>query len=104
MDALAGLSEERQELFRLRVERRREDLESGLAGVYSARPTPSATVSTPMRWSELREGAVPRDFTLVTVPMRLSQRADPWSRAELDGARADLLAWREGVIGVRRAS
>ena len=35
MDALAGLSEERQELFRLRVERRREDLESGLAGVYS---------------------------------------------------------------------
>jgi amylosucrase len=35
VDALAGLSEERQELFRLRVERRREDLETGLAGVYS---------------------------------------------------------------------
>jgi len=75
-----------------------------LAGVYSARPTPSATVSTPMRWNELREGAVPRDFTLVTVPMRLSQRADAWSRAELDRARVDLLAWREGVMGVRRAS
>jgi len=75
-----------------------------LAGVYSARPTPSATVSTPMRWNELREGAVPRDFTLVTVPMRLSQRADPWSRAELDRARVDLPAWREGVMGVRRAS
>ena len=75
-----------------------------LAGVYSARPTPSATVSTPLHWSELREGAVPRDFTLVTVPMRLSQRADPWSRAELDRARMDLLAWREEVLGVRRAS
>jgi len=75
-----------------------------LAGVYSARPTPSATVSTPLRWSELREGAVPRDFTLVTVPMRLSQRGDPWSRPELDRARVDLPAWREGVIGVRRAS
>jgi len=75
-----------------------------LAGVYSARPTPSATVSTPLHWSELREGAVPRDFTLVTVPMRLSQRADPWSRAELDRARVDLLAWREEVLGVRRAS
>jgi len=75
-----------------------------LAGVYSARPTPSATVSTPLRWSELREGAVPRDFTLVTVPLRLSQHADPWSGAELDRARVDLLAWREGVIGVRRAS
>jgi len=75
-----------------------------LAGVYSARPTPSATVSTPLHWSELREGTVPRDFTLVTVPMRLSQRADPWSRAELDRARVDLLAWREEVLGVRRAS
>jgi len=75
-----------------------------LAGVYSARPTPSATVSTPLRWSELREGAVPRDFTLVTVPMRLSQYGDPWSRAELDRARVDLLAWREEVMGVRRAS
>jgi bifunctional non-homologous end joining protein LigD len=75
-----------------------------LAGVYSARPTPSATVSTPLAWSEVLEGAVPRDFTLVTVPMRLSQRADPWSRAELDRARVDLLAWREGMIGVKRAS
>ena len=75
-----------------------------LAGAYSARPTASATVSTPIAWSELREGAVPRDFTLVTVPMRLSQRADPWARAELERARVDLLAWREGMIGVKRAS
>jgi bifunctional non-homologous end joining protein LigD len=75
-----------------------------LAGVYSARPTPSATVSTPLHWSELREGAVPRDFTLVTVPLRLSHRTDPWSRAEQDRARVDLLVWRQEVLGVRRAS
>jgi bifunctional non-homologous end joining protein LigD len=75
-----------------------------LAGVYSARPTPSAAVSTPLQWSELREGAVPRDFTLVTVPLRLSHRTDPWSRAELDRARVDLLVWRQEVLGVRRAS
>jgi bifunctional non-homologous end joining protein LigD len=75
-----------------------------LAGSYSARPTSSATVSTPIGWNELRDGAVPRDFTLVTVPMRLSQRGDPWARAELDRARVDLLAWREGVLGVKRAS
>jgi bifunctional non-homologous end joining protein LigD len=75
-----------------------------LAGVYSARPTPSAAVSTPLQWSELREGAVPRDFTLVTVPLRLSHRTDPWSRAEQDRARVDLLVWRQEVLGVRRAS
>ncbi len=34
-EVLAGLSAERQELFRLRVERRQEDLRTGLAGVYS---------------------------------------------------------------------
>jgi bifunctional non-homologous end joining protein LigD len=73
-----------------------------LAGAYSARPTPSATVSTPLAWNEVLEGAVPRDFTLVTVPMRLSQREDPWARAELERARVDLAVWREGMVGGRR--
>ncbi len=75
-----------------------------LAGAYSARPTSSGTVSTPLTWTELREGAVPRDFTLVTVPMRLGQRTDPWGRVELERGRVDLVAWREGMIGVKRAS
>ncbi len=35
LKGLEGLSAERQELFRLRVERRREDLQTGLDGVYS---------------------------------------------------------------------
>lgn len=76
-----------------------------LAGAYSVRPTPSATVSTPLDWSDVTEGAVPRDFTIVTVPMRLSQREDPWSASRLDRQRLDLLSWRERMMGrtVRRA-
>ena len=70
-----------------------------LAGAYSIRPTPSATVSTPLGWNELRNGAVPRDFTIVTVPMRLAQRGDAW--ADLDRRRVDLARWREVVM--RRA-
>ena len=70
-----------------------------LAGAYSVRPTPSATVSTPITWAELLEGAVPRDFTIVTVPMRLAQRGDAWE--DLSRRRVDLPEWREGLM--RRA-
>jgi bifunctional non-homologous end joining protein LigD len=74
-----------------------------LAGAYSVRPTPSATVSTPLDWRELRDGAVPRDFTIVTVPLRLSQREDPWSSARIQ--RVDLVSWRDRMArGARRAS
>jgi bifunctional non-homologous end joining protein LigD len=72
-----------------------------LAGAYSARPTSSATVSTPLDWSELKAGAVPRDFTLVTVPLRLSQREDPWSMRHLERSRVDLVRWREEMLGGR---
>ncbi|MDB4884043.1 MAG: hypothetical protein JWL95_2809 [Gemmatimonadetes bacterium] len=72
-----------------------------LAGAYSVRPTPTATVSTPLDWSDVQQGAVPRDFTVVTVPMRLSQRDDPWRAARLDAARLDLLTWRERMLGGR---
>ena len=66
-----------------------------LAGAYSVRPTPSATVSTPITWGELLAGAVPRDFTIVTVPMRLAQEGDAWGG--MDRRRVDLVRWREGV-------
>jgi DNA ligase D len=47
-----------------------------IAGAYSVRPTPSATVSAPIEWDEL-ESCDPRDFTLKTVPLRFKQRGDP---------------------------
>jgi bifunctional non-homologous end joining protein LigD len=49
-----------------------------LASAYSLRPTPQATVSTPVTWKELERGFDPLTFTYKTVPLRLRKRADPW--------------------------
>jgi bifunctional non-homologous end joining protein LigD len=46
-----------------------------IAGVYSPRPTPEATVSTPVRWEDL-DYFEPRDFTLQTVPSWIDARGD----------------------------
>ena len=40
------------------------------------RPTPIATVSTPLTWEELST-ADPDDFTMATVPALLARRGDP---------------------------
>jgi bifunctional non-homologous end joining protein LigD len=76
-----------------------------LAGPWSARPTPYATVSCPIEWNELSAGAVARDFTIATVPLRLSQHDDPWSVERMRRARVDLLVWRDNMHGAahRRA-
>jgi bifunctional non-homologous end joining protein LigD len=58
-----------------------------VASAYSVRPTPDARVSTPFRWEEL-VGLDPREFTLTTVPARLSSIGDP--HAAIDD-RADSL-------------
>jgi DNA ligase D len=47
------------------------------AAAYSVRPTPIATVSTPLTWSELAAAATPDDYTMATVPGLLAQRGDP---------------------------
>jgi bifunctional non-homologous end joining protein LigD len=49
-----------------------------LASIYSPRPAPQASVSTPVRWDEL-EKVYPTDFTIKTVPDRLSRIGDIWS-------------------------
>lgn len=49
-----------------------------LASVYSVRPTPQATVSTPVTWEEIRRGIEVQDFRLDNVPARLRQRGDLW--------------------------
>ncbi len=49
-----------------------------VASVLSARPTASATVSMPVRWSDL-DRLLPTDFTILNVPEILRKKDDPWS-------------------------
>jgi DNA ligase D-like protein (predicted polymerase) len=46
-----------------------------IAGAYSIRPTPTATASTPIAWTEL-PACQPGDFTLNTVPERFRRQGD----------------------------
>jgi bifunctional non-homologous end joining protein LigD len=48
-----------------------------VASVYSARPTPRASVSLPCLWQEL-ENIYPADFTISNVPSRLDKTGDIW--------------------------
>jgi DNA ligase D-like protein (predicted polymerase) len=59
-----------------------------IASAYSLRPSPGATVSTPVTWDELAGLTDPRDFTLHTVPDRLASSGDAW--AEIDDVAHDL--------------
>jgi bifunctional non-homologous end joining protein LigD len=49
-----------------------------LASVYSVRPKPAATVSTPVTWEEVERGIRLEDFTMKTVPPRLRKIGDLW--------------------------
>jgi bifunctional non-homologous end joining protein LigD len=50
-----------------------------LASVYSPRPKPRATVSTPLTWQELADGATIDDFRIDNVPARLAALGDLWA-------------------------
>src|SRR5260370_22944994 len=49
---------------------------ASLASVYSVRPEPAATVSTPLTWDELDAGASASDFTIATIHNRLAATGD----------------------------
>ena len=61
-----------------------------LASVYSPRPKPRATVSTPLTWDELRAGATIDDFRIDNVPARLAKLGDLWAPLAAKGGRFDL--------------
>jgi bifunctional non-homologous end joining protein LigD len=49
-----------------------------LASVYSVRPKPRATVSTPLTWAEVEAGVKLSDFRIDNVPARLRDVGDLW--------------------------
>ena len=51
---------------------------STLASIYSPRPRPEATVSTPVTWKELDKGIRIEDFTIRNVPARVAKLGDLW--------------------------
>jgi bifunctional non-homologous end joining protein LigD len=61
-----------------------------LAVAYAVRPRPGATVSAPLKWTELRRGFDPGKFTMRTMPKRLDAVGDLWK--PILGAGLDLPA------------
>lgn len=49
-----------------------------LASIYSIRPTPRASVSTPVTWGELEKGIKIDDFRIDNVPARVRKLGDLW--------------------------
>src|SRR5712692_7992207 len=50
-----------------------------LASIYSVRPKPRATVSTPVTWKEIEKGVSIEDFRIDNVPARLRKVGDLWA-------------------------
>jgi bifunctional non-homologous end joining protein LigD len=49
-----------------------------LASIYSVRPRPDATVSTPITWHQVQRGVRIEDFTMRNVPARVAKLGDLW--------------------------
>ena len=63
---------------------------STLASIYSVRPRPLATVSTPLTWEEVANGAEIEDFRLDNVPERVADLGDLWKPLLAARGRTDL--------------
>lgn len=61
-----------------------------VAGAYCIRAKPEATVSTPLKWTELTDDLDPRDFHLGNAAERFEQVGDIWNKAmkEINSLRA----------------
>jgi bifunctional non-homologous end joining protein LigD len=61
-----------------------------LASVYSVRPRPDATVSTPVSWEEIERGIGIEQFTVFDVPARVAALGDLWAPLLAPDQRFDL--------------
>jgi len=64
-----------------------------LASLYSPRPKPRASVSTPITWGELEDGVSTEDFRIDNVPARLAERGDLWAPLNAKRGRFDLTSF-----------
>jgi len=63
---------------------------STLASIYSVRPTPAASVSTPLEWAEVSRGVRLEDFRLDNVRERIAGIGDLWKPLLAARGRTDL--------------
>lgn len=61
-----------------------------LASIYSVRPRPDATVSTPLKWEEVERGVRIEDFVMNNVPARVAKFGDLWKPLLASRGRFDL--------------
>jgi bifunctional non-homologous end joining protein LigD len=61
-----------------------------LASVYSVRPTPLATMSTPVTWKEIDKGITIADFRIDNVRERIAKVGDLWKPLLQKRGRVDL--------------
>jgi bifunctional non-homologous end joining protein LigD len=73
-----------------------------LASVYSVRPRPGATVSTPVTWEEIEAGIEIERFDIESVPERIGQVGDLWAPLLARRGRFDLEILLEGRRAARR--
>jgi bifunctional non-homologous end joining protein LigD len=71
-----------------------------VAAPYSARPHPGATVSTPLKWSEVTRGLDPAKFTIKTMLKRIDRAGDLWQTVL--GPGLDLRRWLQRLEKVCR--
>jgi len=62
-----------------------------LASVYSIRPRPLATVSTPVTWAEVAKGVRIEDFRIDKVRARIENTGDLWKPLIAKKGRVDLM-------------
>jgi len=61
-----------------------------LASIYSVRPRPRASVSTPVTWEEIARGFDLDDFRMDNVPARVARLGDLWAPLNAPRGRFDL--------------
>ncbi|MGV3771816.1 MAG: non-homologous end-joining DNA ligase [Verrucomicrobiales bacterium] len=61
-----------------------------LSSVYSVRPKPTAAVSAPVTWDELKSGIKIEDFTLLNMKQRLAEVGDLWQAVASPRGRVDI--------------